>query len=516
MLPAEQRLVRLDLARRERHDRLVVEPQLVALDGVGELPDAAEANDRRLVELRVVEREAEAGLRLRAVHRRVRLLQQLGRVVADGDADRRLDRQPAPFDLDRLGERLVDPLRDDRDVARVDDALDDHRELVAAEARRSVGRANHLLQPVGERTQHRVADVMPEAVVHALEAVDVREQDRRLLARLANGRDRAPETVVEVRAVREPRQRVVQRLPAKRFLRLALGRDVEQVALQIHRRAVLVGDDDAGVADPHVVAVARLQAVLGVERLVRRVRVLVRLEHTRLVLRMQKLHEQVAVVAPVLDGVAEQPFDLAAREDVRARRIERVDVDDERQLLDERAVATVELAALAGCGLALEDDARDARGHLHHFELALGRPARNAVVQREGSRDLAVRVEDRRRPARAQPVRRRELDVVDPERVACDVLDDDRLLRRGRRAARAGGDRDRHAVDRGVVGVGQPRRDVRAAASASRGRRAAPRRSLPGACDSIRSISSSSTERASAPAATSVSSTRCICSSVRT
>ena len=303
----------------------------------------------------------------------------------------------------------MDALRHDRDVGRIDDALDDHRELVAAEARGSVGRADHRLQPVGERTQHRVADVMPEAVVHALEAVDVREQDRRLLARLANGCDRALETVVEVRAVRETGQRVVERLAAKLLLRLALGRDVEQVALEVHRRAVVVGDDHARVADPDVVAVARLQAVLDVERLVRRVRVLVRLEHPRLVLRMQQLHEQVAVVAPLLDGVAEQSFDLPAREDVRARRVERVDVDDERQLLDERAVAPVELATLAGRSLALEDDARDAGGHLDHLELALGRPARDAVVERERSDDLTVGVEDRRRPAGAQPVRLGEL-----------------------------------------------------------------------------------------------------------
>src|SRR5439155_9369653 len=105
---------------------------------------------------------------------------------------------------------------------------------------------------------------MPETVVDALEAVDVREQDRRLLVRRADGGDRAPEAIVEMRAVRESRQRVVERLAAEPLLRFALGRDVEQVALQVQRRIVVTGDDDAGITNPDVVSVARLQAVLGV------------------------------------------------------------------------------------------------------------------------------------------------------------------------------------------------------------------------------------------------------------
>src|SRR5690242_21452110 len=102
-------------------------------------------------------------------------------------------------------------------------------------------------------------------------------------------------------------------------------------------------------------------------------RVLVRFEHAGSILRVEELDEQVPVVAPLLDGVAEQAFDLAAREDVGARRVECVDVDDERQLLDERAIAPVELAALTRGRLALEDDARDTRRHLDDLELALAR-----------------------------------------------------------------------------------------------------------------------------------------------
>ena len=148
MLPAEERLVACDLAgRRGRHDRLVVEPKLVALDRVAELADPAEAHDRGLVELGVEECEAEVGLRLRAVHRRVRLLQQLGSGSSPREmpmsTSRPTSRRPRSRSARRAARRM--PLRDDRRRRRVDDALDDHRELVAAEPRGGVRRANHRL-----------------------------------------------------------------------------------------------------------------------------------------------------------------------------------------------------------------------------------------------------------------------------------------------------------------------------------------------------------------------------------
>ena len=62
------------------------------------------------------------------------------------------------------------------------------------------------------------------------------------------------ELLVKESAVREPRERIVERLTPKLFLRLALGRDVEQVALEIERSPVVAADDDTLVADPDDVA----------------------------------------------------------------------------------------------------------------------------------------------------------------------------------------------------------------------------------------------------------------------
>ena len=77
------------------------------------------------------------------------------------------------------------------------------------------------------------------------------------------------------------------------------------------------------------------------------VRVGVRSEHAVSVVRMKCANEEIRIVAPLLDGVAEQRFDLIAREDVGAALVERVDIDHERQLLDERAVAPLDFPSFA-------------------------------------------------------------------------------------------------------------------------------------------------------------------------
>src|SRR5207247_2609323 len=98
---------------------------------------------------------------------------------------------------------------------------------------------------------------------------------------------------------------------------------------------------------------------------------LMRGEHAVAVVAMKQLHEELAVLLPLLDGVAEQALDLPAREDVRADRVEGVDVDDEGKLLDKRAISPVDLSPLGRVDhrlldgkLSLEHNARDAGRHL--------------------------------------------------------------------------------------------------------------------------------------------------------
>ena len=94
----------------------------------------------------------------------------------------------------------------------------DDAELVAAEARDRVARAQHLGEPPGQQAQQLVAGAVAERVVDELEAVEVEEQhgDRRPAARAVVERQR--EAVHEQRAVRQAGQRVVQRLAAHLLL----------------------------------------------------------------------------------------------------------------------------------------------------------------------------------------------------------------------------------------------------------------------------------------------------------
>ena len=152
-----------------------------------------------------------------------------------------------------------------------------------------------------------------------------------------------PEPLVEEGAVREAGQRVVEGELPQLLLRLALARDVEEIALQVERLAVVVEHDHALVAKIDDPAVAGDEPVLDAERLVRLVRVRVGCEHALAVVRVEQPREQVGVGRPFLDAVAEHRLDLAAREDVRADRVELVEVDDERKLLDQRAIAAADL-----------------------------------------------------------------------------------------------------------------------------------------------------------------------------
>ena len=109
----------------------------------------------------------------------------------------------------------------------VGDAVEQHGELVAAEARDGVAGAQRATQPARDGDQQLVADVVAERVVDELEAVEVEEQDGDA-ARPGRARcgaaDRLVEAVEEQHAVRQPGQRVVQRVVLQALLGLACGR----------------------------------------------------------------------------------------------------------------------------------------------------------------------------------------------------------------------------------------------------------------------------------------------------
>ena len=409
MPPSDQRLIAVGCARCERDDRLVVQHELIAVDRVTELRNAPEPNESGLVERRVEERETEPRMGLRPVHGRVGFLQEHLRVVSERDPDAGVDLDLAPFDLERLGQRRVQTLGDARCFRGVMDALQDHPELVAAKAGSRIAGPDHGLELLRERLQRQIARVVTEPVVDALEVVQVDEQESGLAAGPLAGRDRVVEPLGEMDAVRETGQRVVERLPAQLLLSLSLGRNVEQVALQVQRLAFLVDDDHSLVSNPDPTTVVGAEAVLDAQRLMRPVRLRVRGEDPIAVFGMKELDEEQLVGMPVRDRVAEHVLDLAAREDVRADRVERVGIDHQRKLLHECAIAAVDLAALCGLtarrgnrSFALQNDAGDPGRDVDQLQVSCGRTARSAVIERERPDHLVRPVDDRRRPARSE------------------------------------------------------------------------------------------------------------------
>ena len=178
------------------------------------------------------------------------------------------------------------------------DLLDQHGELVPSQPRdREAGR-ERIAEPHADAAQERVAGGVPERVVDALEVVEVEEEHCDLRTRLLAAEDeRVLDAVREQRAVREPRQRVVERLVAELLLGLPSRGDVEQVALE--HRARSPSRHDAGlVLHPQVATVARAQSVLDEQRLARRVRPLMSSENALSVLRMQELDEEIVVLRP--------------------------------------------------------------------------------------------------------------------------------------------------------------------------------------------------------------------------
>ena len=84
----------------------------------------------------------------------------------------------------------------------------DHRELVAADAAGDVGGADHLAHAHCRLGEHGVAGEVPDLVVHALEVVEVEDDQREPPVVAVRAGALARERLVEVPPVVEPGQRV--------------------------------------------------------------------------------------------------------------------------------------------------------------------------------------------------------------------------------------------------------------------------------------------------------------------
>ncbi len=234
-------------------------------------------------------------------------------VAPEGDVDRGADvpcLQDRPGRLEpRDGEDVLD---DERALLERPDRLRDHRQLP-----RQAGRARGVTRP--QRRPRQDLDERRHDVAERRGEQLRGPRDQLVRGDLLSGqREHAGEQL-------QPHAVVVAR------------GDVLEVALDVHRAAVRPRDDHLVVADPDHGAVPGHEAVRG-RRLgpTAPVAGLDLTQHPRAVVGMQALDEELGVGEPFLARVAEQPLDLRADVERRAAVVERVDVDDDGELLDDR------------------------------------------------------------------------------------------------------------------------------------------------------------------------------------
>ena len=211
VLPAQERLHRLGGSVDEPCERLVVHPQLIAADRVGQLAEQAESTGRRSWPGRVATLDSRA-VPLGAVHRRVGCAQQVvgsGPVGGhEGQADAHPDREWKAVDDDRSDELIAKPLDHlQRRLLRAD-LGEQHRELVATDAGHDCRVGRGPCELVSDPDQHLVAGLMTELIVDAFEAVEVHQQHR--ATRVVGLRiEEAAEMVVERASIEQMGEPVV-------------------------------------------------------------------------------------------------------------------------------------------------------------------------------------------------------------------------------------------------------------------------------------------------------------------
>ena len=189
-IEARQRFVTDRAAGAQIHDRLVHDRDgvwvlehvldLRALLVVAREPwCATPVRAVRPLQSRVVELGAALAVALGFVHGEVCLAQELldPAVVraTDDQPDAGRDRDGLAVEFDRLREGLEDPRGGMGHAGGVGDVLDEHAELVAAQARRGVGRAQAGAESARDLFEQSVAVRVAASVVGSLEIVEVGE-----------------------------------------------------------------------------------------------------------------------------------------------------------------------------------------------------------------------------------------------------------------------------------------------------------------------------------------------------
>ncbi len=233
MLPAHERLDPDDLLGREIDDRLVVEPQLIAIEGVSQVGLEVEALDRLDRHRRIEQRHpstARPDLGLRPLEGDLGVTEG----IACRSAARADDDDPHPggdvrllvAEVERTPQRRREPVGDGECLVRRRHAVDEEPVLVAAEPGDGVPGPKRVGKPSPDRGEQVVASGVTEALVDDLEAVEVEQDEGARSAAGRRTRERRGEALGQDVAVRETRDPVGPSGMGEAFLECPLGSQV--------------------------------------------------------------------------------------------------------------------------------------------------------------------------------------------------------------------------------------------------------------------------------------------------
>jgi hypothetical protein len=177
MLPAHQRLKALKPAILERHDRLVRDRELFVFERSAQLHLELKQSRAMFAQFRREQFAAVLAQHLSAIHRDVRIAQQIfgrpaiGRAQSDTDARRRVDLVFAERERRRQGRQ--EALGDVHGTGLVGNLFDEHGEFIAAQPRERIAGTQTPLEAPCDRDQQEIAGHVTQRVVHELEAVAV-------------------------------------------------------------------------------------------------------------------------------------------------------------------------------------------------------------------------------------------------------------------------------------------------------------------------------------------------------
>ena len=271
MLPSQECFKPRNLAGLQRDDGLILQHQLVALNGVAQIALNLRLPLQAYARSTIKNLIAILAQLLCSVHCHVRVTQQFISihifVGAQRDADTCCNRQVSPRQVERFFELFHQPLHGRKGVVHVVEVIKQDRKFVATQTRNRVTGANRRAKPLTEFDEQLIANQVAQNVINALESVEIEEKDRKcaLLSALPT-RERFPDLINEQGTIGQTCESIVQGLVHQLFLCTFAVADVLNLKNQTGRIVVRFGDLGDAKEDPDGVAIIPQTALLKFDR----------------------------------------------------------------------------------------------------------------------------------------------------------------------------------------------------------------------------------------------------------